>query len=119
MIIKNFLKKVFLVIGLVSMSLGFIYPNATHAEEIVEEVEASASYMMSDYETRQQAEDKAFNKAKHRAMEQALSSVNGKISNHTTIDIKVIDKKTSWDYENTFMTCTVSVVAKVKIDMED
>ena len=119
MIIKNFLKEVFLVIGLVSMSLGFIYPNTTHAEIIEKTFEASANYMMGDDETRQQAEDKAFNKAKRRAVEQALTSVNDKIPNHITIDLKIIDKKTSWDYENTFMTCTVSIIAKVKIDMED
>lgn len=123
MIVKKFLKKVALVIGLVSMCLGLIHPNATYAEAIEETVDTTFEYGWGYNESENEAKMAALDGAKRRAIEQVFNHIDGNpivvskeaVNYIITNCMSILDEKTSLNREKRI--CKVSIVAKVKIDM--
>lgn len=127
MAIKKFFKKIALAIGLINMSLSCC-PNIAFAEIIEQTVEATGVYRMGDNETRQQAQEMALANAKRIAAEKVMvfldSSTDVKnfelqkdeIKTYTSARMQILEQTPTWDAQN--ITCSVSIVARVKIDTE-
>ena len=127
MIIKNLLKKTLLVVGLLSMSLGFIFPNAIYAEERVEVVEVTFEYGWSYKETENEYKQAALDGAKRRAIEMVCTFIN---SYCEEADFKLIKDKVismvmgevslrhepQFEIDKEKRICKVTIDARVKYD---
>ena len=88
MSIKKFLKKLVLAIGLMIMTLGFVFPNTIYAEEIVEDVrDVTFEYAWSRDESEEEYKQAALKGAKRRALEMVCTFIK---SYDETADFKLI-----------------------------
>ena len=130
MFIKKILKKVILAAGLMSMSLGFVYPNTIYATEgvTIEEVkDITFEYGWSYKESENEFKQAALDGAKRRAIESVCTFINSYSEEKDFVLIKdtvvsmVMGKvqllhNPHFDMDKEKRICVVTIDARVEVD---